>query len=71
MKSVNAGELGKQHGMEQLGFWNKLVAHPSYDEFWRDQALDKISGCAAAKSASHAGAQSLGPGRHLRRDCSL
>jgi putative CocE/NonD family hydrolase len=42
MKSVNAGELGKLHGMEQIGFWNKLVAHPAYDEFWRDQALDKI-----------------------------
>jgi len=42
MNSVNAGELGKLHGMEQLGFWNKIVAHPSYDEFWRDQAMDKI-----------------------------
>jgi uncharacterized protein len=42
MQSVSAGQLGKLHGMEQLGFWNKLVAHPSYDEFWRDQALDKI-----------------------------
>jgi uncharacterized protein len=42
MNSVNAGELGKLHGMEQLGFWNKIVAHPAYDEFWRDQALDKI-----------------------------
>ena len=42
MQSVSAGEIAKQHGMEQLGFWNKLVAHPSYDEFWRDQALDRI-----------------------------
>ena len=42
MQSVSAGQLGKLHGMEQLGFWNKLVAHPSYDEFWRDQAMDKI-----------------------------
>lgn len=42
MQSVSAGELGKLHGMEQLGFWNKVVAHPAYDEFWRDQAVDKI-----------------------------
>ena len=42
MQSVSAGQLGKLHGMEQLGFWNKLTAHPSYDEFWRDQAMDKI-----------------------------
>src|SRR5246500_1281852 len=37
MNSVSAGELGRLHGMEQIGFWNKLIAHPSYDEFWRDQ----------------------------------
>lgn len=42
MQSVSAGSLGHLHGMEQLGFWNKLVAHPAYDEFWRDQAMDKI-----------------------------
>lgn len=42
MKAGSAGELGRSHGMEQLGFWNKLIAHPSYDEFWRGQALDKI-----------------------------
>jgi uncharacterized protein len=38
----SAGELGRRHGMEQVGFWQKLIAHPSYDAFWRDQAMDKI-----------------------------
>jgi len=42
MNSVSAGELGRLHGMEQLGFWNKLIAHPSYDNFWQEQAMDKI-----------------------------
>jgi uncharacterized protein len=42
MNSVSAGELGELHGMEQLGFWNKMIAHPSYDDFWREQAVDKI-----------------------------
>ncbi|HVO61245.1 MAG TPA: CocE/NonD family hydrolase [Terriglobales bacterium] len=42
MDAVSAGELGRRHGMEQLGFWRKLVEHPAYDEFWQDQALDKI-----------------------------
>ena len=42
MNSVSAGELGRSHGMEQLGFWNKLIAHPSYDNFWQEQAMDKI-----------------------------
>ncbi|HZR66951.1 MAG TPA: CocE/NonD family hydrolase [Terriglobales bacterium] len=38
----SAGEIGKSHGMEQLGFWNQLLAHPSYDSWWQDQAMDKI-----------------------------
>ncbi len=42
MRAVSAGELGRQHGMEQLGFWNKLIAHPAYDDFWAPQAMDKI-----------------------------
>ncbi len=37
-----AGELGRQRGMEQLGFWRKLLEHPSYDAFWREQAVDRI-----------------------------
>jgi uncharacterized protein len=42
MRAGSAGELAKQRGMEQLGFWNKVAAHPAYDAFWSDQALDKI-----------------------------
>ena len=42
MRAVSAGELGRQHGMEQLGFWRKILAHPSYDSFWQEQAMDKI-----------------------------
>jgi putative CocE/NonD family hydrolase len=40
--AVSAGQLGHEHGMEQIGFWNKLVAHPAYDAFWREQAMDQI-----------------------------
>jgi uncharacterized protein len=42
MSGVSAGDLGRLHGMEQLGFWNKMVAHPAYDAFWSDQAMDKV-----------------------------
>jgi uncharacterized protein len=42
MAAGSAGELGRLHGMEQLGFWRKLLEHPSYDAFWRDQAVDKV-----------------------------
>ncbi|HUB28364.1 MAG TPA: CocE/NonD family hydrolase [Terracidiphilus sp.] len=42
MSGVSAGALGRIHGMEQLGFWNKILAHPAYDAFWSDQAMDKV-----------------------------
>ena len=42
MDAVSAGELGRRHGLEQMGFWRKILEHPSYDSFWRDQAVDKI-----------------------------
>jgi hypothetical protein len=42
MSAGSAGELGRRHGMEQVGFWRKILEHPDYDAFWRDQAVDKI-----------------------------
>ncbi len=42
MQAGSAGELGRLHGLDQLGFWKKVVEHPSYDAFWREQAMDKI-----------------------------
>ena len=42
MKAGSAGELGRQRGMEQIGFWQKITAHPAYDGFWSEQAVDKV-----------------------------
>ena len=42
LRAGSAGELGRRHGLEQMGFWNKLLAHPSYDAFWQEQAMDKL-----------------------------
>ncbi|PYS87394.1 MAG: glutaryl-7-ACA acylase [Acidobacteria bacterium] len=42
MQAGSAGELGKRRGLEQTGFWRKLLEHPSYDSFWREQAVDKL-----------------------------
>ncbi len=42
MKAVSAGELGRRRGLEQTGFWRKLLEHPSYDAFWREQAVDQL-----------------------------
>lgn len=44
MRAGSAGELGRQRGLDQIGFWRKLVEHPSYDAFWRGQAMDKLLG---------------------------
>jgi putative CocE/NonD family hydrolase len=42
MQAGSAGELGRRRGLEQVGFWRKLLEHPSYDAFWRDQAVDRV-----------------------------
>jgi putative CocE/NonD family hydrolase len=42
MQAGSAGELGRRHGLEQVGFWRKVLEHPSYDAFWREQAMDKL-----------------------------
>src|SRR5579871_1252267 len=42
MAAGSAGELGRRHGLEQVGFWRKLLEHPSYDAWWQAQAMDKI-----------------------------
>jgi len=58
MQAGSAGELGRRRGLDQLGFWKKLVEHPAYDAFWRDQPL---TSCwqAAAKTPVIAGPQPL------------
>jgi len=42
MQAGSAGELGRQHGLEQMGFWRKILQHPAYDSFWSEQAMDKL-----------------------------
>jgi len=42
LQAGSAGELGRRRGLEQIGFWQKLIEHPGYDAFWQDQAVDKI-----------------------------
>jgi putative CocE/NonD family hydrolase len=42
MAAGSAGMLGQLRGLEQVGFWRKLLEHPTYDAFWRDQAMDKV-----------------------------
>jgi uncharacterized protein len=42
MRAGSAGELGHQRGLEQIGFWNKIIQHPAYDSFWSEQAMDTL-----------------------------
>jgi len=49
MEAGSAGELGRRRGLEQAGFWRKILQHPTYDAFWRDQAMDLILGAQPLK----------------------
>ena len=40
----SAGAYGSAMGMQQLPFWGRLTQHPAYDEYWQDQAVDRILG---------------------------
>lgn len=42
LNGVSAGSIARAHGMEQIGFFRQILAHPAYDDWWQSQALDRI-----------------------------
>jgi putative CocE/NonD family hydrolase len=38
----SAAAMARSRGLEQLGFWRAISAHPAYDEYWQHQAVDKL-----------------------------
>jgi putative CocE/NonD family hydrolase len=42
LRTGSAGAMAASRGLDQLGFWRDLAAHPAYDSFWQDQAVDKL-----------------------------
>jgi putative CocE/NonD family hydrolase len=44
LRAGSTSDYAHQFGLDQLGFTRKLFAHPAYDSFWQDQALDRILG---------------------------
>ncbi len=42
LRAGSASDMARLHGLEQVGFTDKVMNHPAYDSFWQDQALDKI-----------------------------
>ncbi len=35
-------EMARRRGVDQVGFYQKIKAHPAYDAFWQGQAVDKL-----------------------------
>ena len=42
LEAGSADALAQSHDEDQVGFYRKLKAHPAYDAFWQDQAMDKL-----------------------------
>ena len=42
LEQGSAGDFARYGGLEQLPFWRKIEEHPAYDQFWQEQALDKL-----------------------------
>ena len=42
LRAGSAGAMARAHGLDQVGFWRKIHAHPAYDSFWQAQAMDTI-----------------------------
>ncbi len=41
LKAGSAGAMAASRGLDQAGFWRDLSAHPAYDSYWQEQAVDK------------------------------
>jgi uncharacterized protein len=35
-------QLARSSGAEQLPFWQRMIQHPAYDDYWQQQAVDRI-----------------------------
>ena len=42
LEAGSAGGMARLHGLVQVGFAGKLMAHPAYDGFWQEQAVDRL-----------------------------
>lgn len=41
LRMGSAGAMAQHHGLAGLPFWRNLAAHPAYDAYWQEQALDR------------------------------
>jgi len=42
LRGGSAGDVAASRGLEQTGFWRQLAAHPAYDAWWQEQAMDRV-----------------------------
>lgn len=42
LRAGSAGAAGRMRGMEQIGFFRQILAHPAYDQWWQLQAMDRL-----------------------------
>jgi uncharacterized protein len=42
LRAGSAGAMAKARGLDAMGFWREISAHPAYDSYWQGQAVDKI-----------------------------
>ena len=42
LRGGSAGDIAASRGLEQTGFWRQLAAHPAYDAWWQEQAMDRV-----------------------------
>lgn len=42
LEAGSAGALARRRGLDKVGFWQQLLAHPAYDAWWQGQAVDRL-----------------------------
>jgi putative CocE/NonD family hydrolase len=42
LRAGSAGDYAKAAGLDQIPAWRKIAEHPAYDQFWQEQAVDKL-----------------------------
>ncbi|MEO8114496.1 MAG: CocE/NonD family hydrolase, partial [Phenylobacterium sp.] len=42
LSAGSAGDFARAAGLEQIAYWRKISEHPTYDVYWREQALDRV-----------------------------
>ncbi|MBU2653669.1 CocE/NonD family hydrolase [Acidomonas methanolica] len=42
LKAGSAEDFAREAGLDQFPWWKRMLAHPAYDAFWQDQALDRL-----------------------------